>query len=127
LYALWLLFHRRAANPYLSAGTILTDVGSVKAPVEAIAPFGPFVGGHPMAGKADSGIEAAVADLFALKPYVLTPVATTPEQAVKTVEKIAKSLGSTVYHSNDHDRAVSWVLIYQSYQCWVDCRLYEEN
>jgi len=70
--------------------------------VEAIAPFGPIVGGHPMAGKADSGIEAAVADLFALKPYVLTPVATTPEQAVKTGEK-PKSLGSTVYHcSNDH-------------------------
>ena len=43
--------------PYLSAGTVLTDVGSVKAPVvEAIAPLWPnFIGGHPMAGTADSG------------------------------------------------------------------------
>jgi len=39
-----------------------------------------------MAGTAD--MEAAVPDLFALKPYVLTPVATTPAQAVKTVEKL---------------------------------------
>jgi len=71
----------------------LTDVGSVKAPVvEAIAPLAQFIDGHPMAGTADSGIEAAVPDLFALKPYVLTPVATTPAQAVKTVEKIAQSL-----------------------------------
>jgi len=49
-------------------------VGSVKAPVvEAIAPLWPnFIGGHPMAGTADSGIEAAVPDLFALKPCVYT-------------------------------------------------------
>ena len=100
-------------TPHLSPSTVLTDVGSVKAPVvEAIAPLWPnFVGGHPMAGKTDSGIEAAVPDLFALKPYVLTPVATTPAAAVEIVEKIARSLGATVYHCRpeDHDRAVSWI------------------
>jgi len=70
-------------------------MGSVKAPVvEAIAPAH-FVGGHPMAGKADSGLAGG---FICTEAYVLTPVATTPEQAVKTVEKIAKSLGSTVYH-----------------------------
>lgn len=99
--------------PHLAPSTILTDVGSVKAPlVEAITPlWSNFVGGHPMAGTADSGIEAAVADLFALKPYVLTPAAATPAQAVKTVEKIAQSLRATVYHCcpHDHDRAVSWI------------------
>lgn len=99
--------------PHLSPSTVLTDVGSVKAPVvEAIAPlWSNFVGGHPMAGTADSGIEAAVPDLFVLKPYVLTPVATTPAGAVKTVEEIARSLQATVYHCrpDDHDRAVSWV------------------
>lgn len=99
--------------PHLSPSTVLTDVGSVKAPVvEAIAPlWSNFVGGHPMAGTADSGIEAAVPDLFVLKPYVLTPVATTPAGAVKTVEEIARSLRASVYHSrpDDHDRAVSWI------------------
>lgn len=99
--------------PHLSPSTVLTDVGSVKAPVvEALAPlWSNFVGGHPMAGTADSGIEAAVPDLFVLKPYVLTPVATTPKGAVKTVEEIVRSLRATVYHCrpDDHDRAVSWI------------------
>lgn len=99
--------------PHLSPSTVLTDVGSVKAPVvEALAPlWSNFVGGHPMAGTADSGIEAAVPDLFVLKPYVLTPVATTPAGAVKTVEEIARSLRATVYHCrpDHHDRAVSWI------------------
>ncbi len=99
--------------PHLAPTTVLTDVGSVKASiVEAIAPlWSNFVGGHPMAGKADSGVEAAVRDLFALRPYVLTPVATTPPQAVQTVEQIARSLQAIVYHCrpDDHDRAVSWI------------------
>ena len=99
--------------PHLSPNTVLTDVGSVKAPVvEAVAPLWPnFVGGHPMAGKADSGIEAAQLDLFALKPYVLTPVATTPPQALRTVETIALQLRANIYRCrpDDHDRAVSWI------------------
>ncbi|MBV8887117.1 MAG: prephenate/arogenate dehydrogenase [Chroococcidiopsidaceae cyanobacterium CP_BM_RX_35] len=99
--------------PHLTPTTVLTDVGSVKTPVvEAIAPlWSNFVGGHPMAGKADSGIAAAVPDLFASRPYVLTPVATTPIQAVLAVEQIARSLGAVVYHCHpeEHDRAVSWI------------------
>jgi len=99
--------------PHLSPNTVLTDVGSVKAPVvDAIAPlWSNFVGGHPMAGKTDSGIEAAQLNLFALKPYVLTPIATTPAAAVEMVEKIARSLQATIYHCRpeEHDRAVSWI------------------
>lgn len=99
--------------PHLSPATILTDVGSVKAPVvEAIAPLWQnFVGGHPMAGKTESGIEAAQHDLFVNKPYVLTPIASTPTTAVQIVEEIARSLQATIYHCRpeDHDRAVSWI------------------
>ena len=99
--------------PHLSPDTVLTDVGSVKLPVvEAITPMWTnFIGGHPMAGTAESGIEAAQLNLFALKPYVLTPVATTPTQAVNTVEALVRLLGATVYHCrpNEHDRAVSWI------------------
>ena len=99
--------------PHLDPATVLTDVGSVKAPVvEAIAPLWTnFVGGHPMAGKADSGIEAAQFQLFTHKPYVLTPIATTPPTVVETVEQIARSLGATIYHCDpeEHDRAVSWI------------------
>jgi len=99
--------------PHLSPDSIITDVGSVKtAVVEEVAPLWQnFVGGHPMAGTADSGIEAAVSGLFTGNPYVLTPVETTPPTAVKIVEEIVRSLTSRVYfcRPEDHDRAVAWI------------------
>lgn len=102
-----------ALLPILNSNTILTDVGSVKVPVvEAIAPrWQNFVGGHPMAGKAESGLEAAESGLFAGKAYVLTPVASTPPAAVETVAAIARSLQAQVYQCrpDHHDRAVAWI------------------
>lgn len=99
--------------PFLSSATVLTDVGSVKAPVvDAIAPlWSNFVGGHPMAGNSESGIEAAQTNLFVSKPYVLTPIESTPLTAVTVVEKIALSLSANIYQCSpkDHDRAVSWI------------------
>lgn len=97
--------------PHLSPDTVLTDVGSVKAAVvdEVAALWHNFVGGHPMAGTTDNGIEAAVLGLFADNPYVLTPIDTTPVTAVKRVEEIVRSLTSRVYfcRPEDHDRAVA--------------------
>ncbi len=99
--------------PHLSPATILTDVGSVKAPVvEAIAPLWQnFVGGHPMAGTAESGLDAALSGLFIDRAYVLTPIATTPPAAVEIVSELARSLQSKLYQCNptDHDRAVAWI------------------
>jgi arogenate dehydrogenase (NADP+) len=100
--------------PFLNPATVLTDVGSVKAPVvDAIAPLWTnFIGGHPMAGNSDSGIEAAQTDLFVSKPYVLTPIASTPLAAVAIVEKIiVERLRAKIYQCNpqNHDRAVSWI------------------
>ncbi|MBD1904798.1 prephenate/arogenate dehydrogenase [Funiculus sociatus GB2-A5] len=97
--------------PHLSGDAIITDVGSVKkSVVEAITPlWANFVGGHPMAGTAESGLEAAVQNLFVGKAYVLTPVATTPPAAVKTVEEIVRSLEAEIYHCSpeNHDKAVA--------------------
>ena len=99
--------------PHLSPDTIVTDVGSVKTPiVQAVSSLWPnFVGGHPMAGTAESGIEAAVPDLFVGRPYVLTPQPQTPAAAVDRVEEIARLLGASVYRCSplDHDRAVAWI------------------
>lgn len=98
---------------HLSTATIITDVASVKAPiVKALAPLWEnFIGGHPMAGTADSGIEAAQRDLFLGRPYVLTPEKTTPAKVISVVEEIVRSLGSNIYHCQpeQHDRAVSWI------------------
>lgn len=99
--------------PHLAPNAIVTDVGSVKtAVVESVAPLWQnFVGGHPMAGTAESGIEAAIYGLFRDNPYVLTPVADTPESALRVVEEIVRSLTSRVYfcRPEDHDRAVAWI------------------
>lgn len=99
--------------PFLAADAVLTDVGSVKTPVvEAATALWPnFVGGHPMAGKAESGIEAAQSDLFAGRPYVTAPIATTPATAVELVEFLARAIGAKLYRCSpqDHDRAVAWI------------------
>jgi arogenate dehydrogenase (NADP+) len=98
---------------HLPKTTIITDVGSVKTPiVAAISPlWDNFIGGHPMAGKTDVGIDAAQPNLFVNRPYVLTPVEKTPSDAVIIVEEIVRSLGSIIYHCSPekHDRAVSWI------------------
>jgi arogenate dehydrogenase (NADP+) len=98
---------------YLPKTTIITDVGSVKKPiVEAISPLWEnFIGGHPMAGKTDSGIESAQRHLFVNRPYVLTPIETTASHVVSIVEEIVRSLGSVIHHCQpeQHDRAVSWI------------------
>ena len=99
--------------PYLNPETILTDVGSVKTSLVAkIEPlWHNFVGGHPMAGTAESGIEAAQKNLFCDAPYVITPTEKTPLGAIKKVEEIARSLGSKIYFCSpsEHDRAVAWI------------------
>lgn len=105
--------------PFLPKTSILTDVGSVKAPIvsqmqdlliQANAE-NPFVGGHPMAGTANAGIEAAIPNLFRGNPYVLTPTSTTPHQAVEVVADLVRSLGANLYQCDPdtHDRAVALI------------------
>ncbi len=99
--------------PHLPATTVLTDVGSVKGWVtQTIAPYwSNFVGGHPMAGTAESGIEAAQYNLFVDRPYVLTPTSETPATAVKQVEELIRPLQVRLVHCQpeEHDRAVAWI------------------
>lgn len=98
---------------HLNPHAILTDVGSVKTPiVDMISPlWRNFVGGHPMAGTAYSGIDAAQLKLFVGRPYVITPTETTPPEATEVVVAIANLLGARVYQCSpmDHDRAVAWI------------------
>jgi arogenate dehydrogenase (NADP+) len=99
--------------PHLNPRAILTDVGSVKANViAALAPLWPnFIGGHPMAGTAETGIAAAQFNLFQGRPYVLTPTATTPPLAQKTVTELVQALGSHLFicEPTAHDQAVALI------------------
>ncbi|MBI5166716.1 MAG: prephenate dehydrogenase/arogenate dehydrogenase family protein [candidate division NC10 bacterium] len=88
-------------NPHLREGSILTDVGSVKAPlVSAIEPIMPpgrfYVGGHPIAGSERSGPEAASPDLFRGAKCILTPTERTDREALEKVKLLWEDLGSIV-------------------------------
>ena len=98
---------------YLPSSCVITDVGSVKTPiVKGIsAVWENFVGGHPMAGSTDSGIEAARSNLFNDNPYVLTPINTTPTKAISVIENLIIQLGVNIHYCSpeEHDKAVSLI------------------
>lgn len=75
---------------------VVTDVGSVKATVVAEAAHARFVGGHPMAGSEQLGVEGATPDLFEGAVWVLTPVAGTDSDHYATVAAVVRLLGAEV-------------------------------
>ncbi|MEO1592518.1 MAG: prephenate/arogenate dehydrogenase [Cyanobacteria bacterium J06632_22] len=98
---------------HLTPTTVVTDVGSVKGSLvtQATELWPRFVGGHPMSGKAEAGLTAATPHLFQQRPYVLTPLPSTPADAVEQVTALIRQLGSTLYIANpdDHDQAVALI------------------
>jgi prephenate dehydrogenase len=85
------------ARRLLAAGhRVVTDVGSVKQAVVAAVDHPGFVGGHPMAGSEQDGIAAAAADLFEGATWVLTPTASTDDDAFATVRSAIVELGADV-------------------------------
>ena len=95
----------------LPAGTVVTDVGSVKGPVMAAwrGQTPRCVGGHPMAGTAAAGVEAGQRGLFQGRPWVLTPTNGTDPDALAAVRELAETVGSEVVccDAEAHDRAVA--------------------
>jgi len=91
-----------AMRPGLSPETVVTDVGSAKASVvlDAQAAWGElpagFVPGHPIAGTEQSGVEAAFATLYQGRRVILTPLATSGEQAVARVRAMWETAGAVV-------------------------------
>ncbi|HIG61240.1 MAG TPA: prephenate dehydrogenase/arogenate dehydrogenase family protein [Gammaproteobacteria bacterium] len=93
---------------------IVTDVGSVKAPLLASAGrvFGDLsqvVPGHPIAGSEKQGVEAADPHLFSAHKVILTPSLETLPDAVALVSDLWKSLGAIVVIMDvkDHDRILA--------------------
>ena len=64
-------------DAWVKPGALITDAGSTKQAIVDRASRAitraQFLGGHPMAGRERRGVEAAEADLFQGRPYVLTP------------------------------------------------------
>ncbi len=101
-----------AARATLPAGAVITDVASTKAAIveRAAALSLRFVGGHPMAGRETAGFEAATANLFRDRPWVVVP-GEADEEAVARVELLARAVGARPIRldAGAHDRAVATI------------------
>jgi prephenate dehydrogenase len=75
---------------------LVTDVGGVKASIVESVADPRFVGGHPMAGSEQEGVEGASPDLFEGATWVLTPTAGTDAAAYAQVRQIVTTLGAEV-------------------------------
>lgn len=99
----------------LKPGCIITDVGSTKQGIVACADRlatgrgGPvFIGGHPMAGKEKSGVEAATSHLFENAFYVLTPGRSAGEADITRLADLLKQTRAQIVRLDavQHDRIV---------------------
>jgi prephenate dehydrogenase len=90
---------------------VVTDVGSVKASIVAAVDDPRFVGGHPMAGSEQEGVDGSRADLFQGAVWVLTPVASTDPAAHALVRSVVSSFGAEVVElaPERHDALVAVV------------------
>ncbi|HXR53531.1 MAG TPA: prephenate dehydrogenase/arogenate dehydrogenase family protein [Acidimicrobiales bacterium] len=90
---------------------VVTDVSGVKVPVVEAVRHPRFIGGHPMAGSEQSGIEGADPDLFVGATWVLTPTVETDPVAFALLSSVVAELGADVIAlpAADHDRLVAVV------------------
>lgn len=101
--------------PWVKSGTVVTDVGSVKASVvEDLEPLfasvnACYLGSHPMAGAETAGCAAARSDLFQNTLCVVTPTRKSASKTLKRVEEFWESVGSRVMRLKPevHDDLIS--------------------
>ena len=94
--------------PALEAGAVVTDTGSTKADIvnwgrTLLPDTTAFVGGHPMAGKTDSGPLAADAALFQDARWIVVPDPLVPPDAVDVVVGLAQMLGAKPGFMDAHE------------------------
>ena len=106
----------RAIAPVLSASAVVTDVASTKARIcslaERLLPYPErFVGGHPMAGSEQSGINAARVDLLRGATWCLTPTCHTSAAVAESLSTFVTQLGMTPLRLDPayHDRLIGGV------------------
>ncbi len=102
--------------PYLKKGAIVTDVGSTKSEiVHILTPLlanggVSFVGGHPLAGSEQSGVENAHSELFKKKVCVLTPTIETDYNALDVINSLWREIGADILliDPSKHDQLIAF-------------------
>ena len=94
---------------------VVTDTSSTKRAIVEAARTLParftFVGGHPLGGAAKGGLEHARTDLFAGRPWLLTPSAEASGPAVEQLSAFARALGAEprIVDAGAHDRLLAFL------------------
>lgn len=103
-----------AVLPVMKSGAVLTDVGSTKGWfVQKIRSLLPqhihYIGGHPMAGRERSGMEAAQADLFRDKWFIFTPLPDTPPALMERLRQLIQLTGAKTAELDEqtHDQVTA--------------------
>jgi prephenate dehydrogenase len=103
-------------GPLLPVEALVMDTGSTKAQVlqwaAQLLPNGVrFIGGHPMAGKTETGPDAAEAKLFQGAVWCLVPLPTAPRDAIDDAGRLVESFGAVPYFldAEEHDGLVASV------------------
>ena len=99
------------------AGAVITDGGSTKRSVIAVARaglgarFDQFVPAHPIAGSDESGVAAASAGLYRGREVILTPLAETLPAMVERVRSAWQACGARVTEMGpaEHDAVLAAV------------------
>jgi prephenate dehydrogenase len=102
-------------DEYIGRPAVVTDTGSTKRAIVAAARVLPprftFVGGHPLGGAARSGLEHARPDLFAGRPWLLTPSGDRAGEAIERLSTFVRALGAEprVVSVEAHDRLLAYL------------------
>jgi prephenate dehydrogenase len=94
---------------------VVTDTSGTKRAIvdaaRALPPRFTFVGGHPLGGAARGGLEHARPDLFAGRPWLLTPAGDGTAAAVEQLSAFVRALGSEphVLAPGAHDRLLAYL------------------
>jgi prephenate dehydrogenase len=100
-----------AALAAAPADCVVTDVGSTKREVVGAHDDPRFVGGHPLAGAENAGVEHARADLFEGATWYLTPGAGTAGMLYERLHRLLHGIGArpTAIDADTHDRILAAV------------------
>jgi prephenate dehydrogenase len=102
-------------DEYIAQPAVVTDTGSTKRAIvdaaRVLPPRFTFVGGHPLGGAARSGLEHARPDLFAGRPWLLTPTGDRSAEAVESLSAFVRAMGAEprVLSVAAHDRLLAYL------------------
>jgi prephenate dehydrogenase len=102
-------------DEHVRVPAVVTDTGSTKREVVAAArslpPRFTFIGGHPLGGAAKGGLEHARPDLFAGRPWLLTPEGGQASEAIEKLTSFIRGLGAEpkTMTAEAHDRLLAYL------------------